>query len=277
MRLSTGDRLSAWITKVCFFVCFYFVEFLQGLHFPSSYIQITHRNPRRYPCRTRHPSAGFFRKIWIHYPQNCFIPLPVPRLTVEEIRSTPVHKLAYNVTTVRDSLFISEPVRLYRDLFTAVEPSKTKAILLYMTDCQMRLSSSLTRHPLVPPKSTGLLPVEERQFVDTKSWMDIRSRCRILWISQGSCQMAVQCLMLWWIKRRWEWYRKSKGKQKRKYNIFSFWLLPPSSLSLLMSSLVENGSGTGWTGIQAHLGKCWFSHESLFPLLDLVRRYSRYN
>jgi cytochrome c oxidase subunit 1 len=43
-------------------------------------------------------------------------------------------------------------------------------------------------------------------------------------------------------------------------NNISFWLLPPSLLLLLMSSLVENGAGTGWTvypplsGVQSHSG-----------------------
>src|SRR6195256_2268184 len=32
-----------------------------------------------------------------------------------------------------------------------------------------------------------------------------------------------------------------------RLNNISFWLLPPSLILLLVSSLVENGSGTGWT------------------------------
>ena len=73
----------------------------------------------------------FFPQDLIHYPHNCFVPLPIPQLSVEEIRSTPVHKLAHNVAIARDSLSISEPVWLYRDLFPSFKPSKTKAILLY--------------------------------------------------------------------------------------------------------------------------------------------------
>jgi len=43
-------------------------------------------------------------------------------------------------------------------------------------------------------------------------------------------------------------------------NNISFWLLPPSLLLLLLSSLLENGAGTGWTvypplsGVQSHSG-----------------------
>jgi len=45
-----------------------------------------------------------------------------------------------------------------------------------------------------------------------------------------------------------------------RLNNISFWLLPPSLILLLISSLVENGSGTGWTlypplsSIQSHSG-----------------------
>ena len=73
----------------------------------------------------------FFPQDLIHYPHNCFVPLPVPRLSVEEIRSTPIHKLAYNVAIARGSLSISEPLRLYRDLFPSFKPSKTKIMFLH--------------------------------------------------------------------------------------------------------------------------------------------------
>ena len=45
-----------------------------------------------------------------------------------------------------------------------------------------------------------------------------------------------------------------------RLNNISFWLLPPSLLLLLLSSLLENGAGTGWTvypplsGVQSHSG-----------------------
>jgi cytochrome c oxidase subunit 1 len=45
-----------------------------------------------------------------------------------------------------------------------------------------------------------------------------------------------------------------------RLNNISFWLLPPSLILLLVSSLVEQGAGTGWTvypplaGIQSHSG-----------------------
>ena len=45
-----------------------------------------------------------------------------------------------------------------------------------------------------------------------------------------------------------------------RLNNVSFWLLPPSLILLLLSSLVENGAGTGWTvypplsSIQSHSG-----------------------
>ena len=45
-----------------------------------------------------------------------------------------------------------------------------------------------------------------------------------------------------------------------RLNNVSFWLLPPSLILLLLSALVENGAGTGWTvypplsGIQSHSG-----------------------
>ena len=73
----------------------------------------------------------FFPQDLNRYLHNCFVPLPTPRLSVEEIRSTPVYKLAYNVAIARGALSISEPVRLYRDLFPSFKPSNTKAILLY--------------------------------------------------------------------------------------------------------------------------------------------------
>ena len=71
----------------------------------------------------------FFPQDLIHYAHNCFVPLPTPLLSVEEIRSTPVHKLAYNFAIARGSLSISEPVSVYRDIFPAYKPSNTKAIL----------------------------------------------------------------------------------------------------------------------------------------------------
>ena len=45
-----------------------------------------------------------------------------------------------------------------------------------------------------------------------------------------------------------------------RLNNISFWLLPPSLILLLLSSLVEQGAGTGWTlypplsGVQSHSG-----------------------
>ena len=71
----------------------------------------------------------FFPQDLNRYPHNCFVPLPIPRLSVEEIRSTPVHKLAYNIAIARGSLSISEPVSVYRDVFPAYKPSNTKALL----------------------------------------------------------------------------------------------------------------------------------------------------
>ena len=72
----------------------------------------------------------FFPQDLIHYAHNCFVPLPIPRLSVEEIRSTPVHKLAYNFAIARGSLSVSEPVSVYKDIFSAFKPSNTKAIIL---------------------------------------------------------------------------------------------------------------------------------------------------
>ena len=76
-----------------------------------------------------------FRKIFpqdlTHYPHNTFVPLLIPRLSVEKIRSTPVHKLAYNIAIARDSFSISEPVSVYRDVFPAFRKSNMKAMLLY--------------------------------------------------------------------------------------------------------------------------------------------------
>ena len=72
----------------------------------------------------------FFPQDLIHYAHNCFVPLPIPRLSVEEIQSTPVHKFAYNFAIARGSLSVSEPVSVYRDVFSAYKPSNTKAIVL---------------------------------------------------------------------------------------------------------------------------------------------------
>ena len=60
VRLSTGDVLTAWIFKVYFFYGFAERTYL---HFPSSYIQTTHRNLPGCSCRIRHLSAGSVHKI----------------------------------------------------------------------------------------------------------------------------------------------------------------------------------------------------------------------
>ena len=56
-----------------------------------------------------------------------------------------------------------------------------------------------------------------------------------------------------------------------RLNNVSFWLLPPSLALLLLSSLVENGDGTGWTVLSICCFKILF--DTLTTYLYLILKY----
>ncbi|KAF8900296.1 hypothetical protein CPB84DRAFT_1779309 [Gymnopilus junonius] len=104
-RLSTGDVLAAWIFKTVY---------SQEL------------NQSRRVSLSNQASLRMFSDANLgQYAHNCFIPIPYPLFTVEELKATPVHTLAYKLASARSSLSIGHAIEVYNSLQECVRDSKS--------------------------------------------------------------------------------------------------------------------------------------------------------
>ncbi|KAJ3506503.1 hypothetical protein NLJ89_g6830 [Agrocybe chaxingu] len=102
-RVSTGDVLAAWLFKTV-----YATEARQDMRVHLSNM-----------ASLRMFSDGELSL----YPHNCFIPIPYPVFTVADLKSTPVHDLAYTLAGVRSSLSLGHAMEVYAKIEEVVNHS----------------------------------------------------------------------------------------------------------------------------------------------------------
>lgn len=122
VRLSTGDVLVAWFFKTIY---------SDGT--PLS---------RTVHCSSMATIRSFFPETLRRYPHNCFLPLPYPIISVEELQSTPLHVLAHSFAAARNSLSMAHSISMYNTCLNAVKDKHIVAPLPFNDDAQETLAVS---------------------------------------------------------------------------------------------------------------------------------------